>query len=101
MVTEIAQIDVSPGMEREFEAGVGKARAIFGRARGFKALALHRSIEQPQRYRLVIEWETLENHTVDFYGKDDWKAWRALVAHCFAGPPQVEHTVGRKKAGTT
>jgi heme-degrading monooxygenase HmoA len=92
MVTEIAQIDVSPGMESEFEAGVGKARAIFGRARGFKALALHRSIEQPQRYRLVIEWETLENHTVDFYGKDDWKAWRALVAHCFAGPPRVEHT---------
>jgi heme-degrading monooxygenase HmoA len=92
MVTEIAQIDVSPGMESEFEVGVGKARAIFGRARGFKTLALHRSIEQPQRYRLVIEWETLENHTVDFYGKDDWKAWRALVARCFAGPPQVEHT---------
>ena len=40
----------------------------------------------------MIEWETLENHTVDFYGKHDWKAWRALVAHCFAGPPQVEHT---------
>ena len=38
MVTEIAQIDVSPGMESEFEAGVGKARAIFGRACGFKAL---------------------------------------------------------------
>jgi len=36
MVTEIAQIDVSPGMESEFEAGVGKARAIFGRVRGFK-----------------------------------------------------------------
>ena len=86
MVTEIAQIDVAPGTEREFEAGVAKARELFGRARGFKSLALHRSIEKPQRYRLVIEWETLENHTVDFYGKDDWKAWRALVAHCFAGP---------------
>jgi heme-degrading monooxygenase HmoA len=92
MVTEIAQIDVTPGTETEFEAGVAKARELFGRARGFKSLALHRSIEKPQRYRLVIEWETLENHTVDFYGKDDWKAWRALVAHCFAGAPQVEHT---------
>jgi heme-degrading monooxygenase HmoA len=45
MVTEIAQIDVKPGMESEFEAGVGKARAVFGRARGFKSLALHRSID--------------------------------------------------------
>ena len=31
MVTEIAQIDVTPGTEDEFEAGVNKARAIFGR----------------------------------------------------------------------
>ena len=51
MVTEIAQIDITPGMESEFEAGVGKARAVFGRARGFKTLELHRSIEKPGRYR--------------------------------------------------
>jgi hypothetical protein len=31
MVTEIAQIDVAPGTEREFEAGVSKARELFGR----------------------------------------------------------------------
>ena len=92
MITEIAQIDVKPGTEKDFEAAVAKARAAFGRSKGFHGFELHRSIEKPQRYRLVIEWETLENHTVDFYGKDDWKAWRALVAHCFAGPPQVEHT---------
>lgn len=92
MVTEIAQIDITPGMESEFEAGVAKARAVFGRARGFKSLALHRSIEKPQRYRLMIQWETLENHTVDFRGSENWKAWRALVGHCFAGSPEVEHT---------
>ena len=38
-----------------------------------------------------MQWGTLENHTVDFYGSDNWKAWRALVGHCFAGPPEVEH----------
>jgi heme-degrading monooxygenase HmoA len=92
MVTEIAQIDVKPGMEGEFERGVQKARSIFARAKGFRTLALHRSIEKPRRYRLMIQWDTLENHMVDFYGSDDWKAWRALVGHCFAGPPQVEHT---------
>ena len=32
MITEIAQIDVKPGSEREFEAAVAKARAVFGRA---------------------------------------------------------------------
>jgi len=91
MVTEIAQIDIKPGMEREFEQAVEKARPIFGRAKGFRSLGLLRGIEKPQRYRLMIEWETLENHTVDFYGSENWKAWRALVGHCFAGPPEVDH----------
>ena len=87
MITEIAQIDVKPGMEREFEAGVAKAREIVRPcARVSRASRLHRSIEKPQRYRLVIEWETLENHTVDFYGSDDWKAWRALVGALLCGP---------------
>ena len=91
MVTEIAQIDVKPGMEAEFESGVAKAKPLFMRAKGCKGVALNRSIEKPQRYRLVIQWETLENHTVDFRGSEDFKAWRGHVGHCFATPPEVEH----------
>jgi heme-degrading monooxygenase HmoA len=92
MVTEIAQIDVKSGMETEFEQAVEKARPIFGRSKGFRTLALLRSIEKPQRYRLMVQWDTLENHTVDFSGSDNWKAWRALVGHCFDGAPQVDHS---------
>jgi heme-degrading monooxygenase HmoA len=80
------------GSEREFEQGAEKARPIFGQAKGIRRLGLLRGIEKPQRYRLIIEWETLENHTVDFFGSDNWKAWRALVGHCFAGGPQVDRS---------
>ncbi len=92
MVTEIAQIDVKPGMEAEFEAGVAKATPLFKRAKGCTAMRLERSIEMPQRYRLFVAWNTLENHTVDFRGSPDFQEWRSLVGHCFAAPPQVEHT---------
>jgi heme-degrading monooxygenase HmoA len=92
MVLEIAQIDVKPGMEGDFEAGVAKAVAIFRRAKGCKAMELQRSIELPSRYRLLIRWDTLENHTVDFRGSADYQEWRKLVGHCFAEPPAVEHT---------
>ena len=92
MVTEIAQIDVKPGMEAEFESGVQKAKPVFLRAKGCKGVTLHRSIEKPQRYRLLIQWDTLENHTVDFRGSEDFKVWRGHVGHCFATPPEVEHT---------
>jgi heme-degrading monooxygenase HmoA len=91
MILEIAQIDVKPGMEREFEAGVGKAVPIFKRAKGCKSVALQRSVEKPARYRLFVQWDTLENHTVDFRSSADFQEWRKLVGHCFAAPPDVEH----------
>ena len=91
MVTEIAQIDVKPGMEAEFEAGVKKATPLFKRAKGCKSATLQRSVEKPARYRLFLQWETLENHTVDFRGSVDFHEWRKLVGHCFASPPEVEH----------
>ena len=92
MVLEIAQIDVKPGMESEFEAGVKAAAAIFKRAKGCGSMDLQRSIEKPQRYRLFVQWQTVENHTVDFRGSPDFQEWRKLVGHCFAAPPEVEHT---------
>jgi len=92
MILEIAQIAVKRGLESEFEAGVKKAVPIFQRAKGCKGLELQRGIENPSRYRLFVRWETVENHTVDFRGSQDFQAWRALVGHCFDGAPEVEHT---------
>ena len=78
---------------KDFEAAVAKARPLFLRAKGGKGFELHKSIEKPSRYRLMAKWETLENHTVDFRGSEDFTAWRGLVGQYFAAPPEVEHTV--------
>jgi heme-degrading monooxygenase HmoA len=91
MIMEIAQIEVKPGMEAEFEAGVKNAAPLFKRAKGCTGMALQKSHEKPQRYRLFVKWDTLENHTVDFRGSPDFQEWRKLVGHCFASPPEVEH----------
>jgi heme-degrading monooxygenase HmoA len=92
MITEIAQIDVKPGTEKDFEAAVAKAKPLFLRAKGGLGIELHKSIEKPSRYRLMAKWATVENHTVDFRGSEDFAAWRALVGQYFATPPEVEHT---------
>ena len=47
MVLEIAQIDVTPGKEDEFEAGVKKAVPIFKRAKGCTGVELQRSVMVP------------------------------------------------------
>ncbi|PWB66618.1 MAG: antibiotic biosynthesis monooxygenase [Bradyrhizobiaceae bacterium] len=92
MVTEIALIDVKPGMEAEFEAGVKAAAPLFQRAKGCRGMELQRSIEKPARYRLHVQWDTVEDHTVAFRGSADFAEWRKLVGHCFERPPEVEHT---------
>jgi len=91
MITEIAQIDVKPGMETEFETGVKNAAPIFKRAKGCHGMELQRSFEKPARYRLFVTWETVEHHTKDFRESADFQEWRKLVGHCFAAPPEVEH----------
>ena len=97
MIMEIAQIDIRPGMESAFEAGVKAATPLFKRAKGCSAMMLTRSHEMPSRYRLFVRWGTLENHTQDFRGSPDFQEWRRLVGHCFESPPQVEHV--REVAG--
>src|SRR6202050_4611192 len=92
MITEIAQIDVKPGTEKDFEAAVAKARPLFLRAKGGKGFELHKSIEKPSRYRLMAKWDTLENPTVECRGSAVVAAWRGLGGQYFAAPPEVEHT---------
>ncbi len=91
MILEIAQIDVKPGEEAAFEARVKEAVGVFRRATGCLGLDLQRSIEKPSRYRVMLRWRTLENHTVDFRGSPLYQEWRALVGSHFESPPSVEH----------
>ena len=63
-------------MEAEFEAAVKKAAPIFQRAKGCHGMELRRSIEKPSRYRLFVNWETLEDHTVGFRNSPEFQEWR-------------------------
>lgn len=90
MIFEIATITVKAGEEAAFESGVARA-PLFRRAHGCQSLHLERSIEEPDRYRLVVGWATVEDHTIGFRNSHDFATWRALVANSFAAAPAVEH----------
>lgn len=91
MIHEIAEIDVIEGHENAFEAAVAQAAPHFKAARGCRSLALNRSVENPQRYRLVVGWDTVEDHMVYFRESEAFQIWRGLVGPHFAAPPRVEH----------
>lgn len=91
MVLEIADFAVLPGQEDEFAAAYRAAVAFVSRTPGFRTARMTRSIETPTRFVLLVEWDTLEAHTVEFRESGDFTQWRALVGPYFDGPPRVEH----------
>jgi heme-degrading monooxygenase HmoA len=66
VITEQAVLDVRPGEERDFESAFAEAKALIASMPGFESLQLHRCIEQPNRYLLLVEWRRLEDHTEGF-----------------------------------
>lgn len=91
MITEHALLPVVPGQEEEFEAAFGQARHIIAAMPGFLSLSLSRSLESPSTYLLLVEWETLEDHTEGFRGSPEYQQWRALLHRFYEPFPVVEH----------
>jgi heme-degrading monooxygenase HmoA len=92
MFFEIAEIEVKPGAEAAFEAAVAEAVSLFECSKGCRGMELQRTVEKPSKYRLVVKWDTVEDHMVRFRASEEFQEWRKLVGPHFASPPVVEHT---------
>ena len=92
MIHEIAFIDVAPEKHAAFEAAVQRAVAeVLSKAEGFVGFTLTKGVEQENAYTLLIQWETLEDHTVGFREGELFPQWRAIIGEYFAAPPRVDH----------
>lgn len=91
MVLETALIHVTPGRESEFLIALETAKEVLAKAKGWKSIAIKQGIERSSTFMLQIEWETLENHTVDFREGPLFADWRAIIGPFFATAPDVEH----------
>ena len=93
MVLEHAVITVKPGTAEEFERAMVQARSVIAACRGFVSLEVRRGVETPDRYVLLVRWETLEDHMVGFRESDAFVEWRSLIGPYFESPPLVDHWV--------
>lgn len=91
MILEVAVLDVRPGQEAEFEAAFAQASPIIAGMRGYVSHQLQRCLERPSRYILLVNWETLEDHTVGFRQSAGYQEWKRLLHHFYDPFPTVEH----------
>jgi heme-degrading monooxygenase HmoA len=91
MILEIARLQIKPGQCVAFEAAFAKAETIIAGMKGYINHQLQRCLENDHRYVLLVNWQTLEDHTIGFRGSAEYQTWRALLHHFYDPFPTVEH----------
>ncbi len=92
MILEIADIAIASSKQNEFDEAIKRGLdTVVSKAKGFRGYKVNKCVETPERYLLMIYWDTLEDHTVAFRQGPLFADWRAIVGPFFAKPPQVEH----------
>ena len=91
MILEVAILDVIPGQDGEFQQAFVKAAPIISSMKGYVSHQLQRCVEKQNRFILLVNWETLEAHTIGFRGSDEYQKWKRLLHHFYDPFPTVEH----------
>jgi heme-degrading monooxygenase HmoA len=91
MVLEVADIHVRPGCADDFVAAFREVRKVVDTAPGCRSVRMTRGIESPDRFVLLVEWDSVEAHEQNFRATDRFSTWRGAIGQFFAAPPVVEH----------
>jgi heme-degrading monooxygenase HmoA len=90
-ILEVAILDVRPGEADAYEAAFREAQRHLAATPGYVGHELRRRTEAPDRYVLLVWWDSVESHEVGFRGSERYEPWRRLL-HPFYEPfPTVEH----------
>lgn len=90
-ILEAAFLHIQPDQHRAFEADFKQAGQYISSIHGYLRHSLQRCLEVPGKYLLLVEWETLEAHTVGFRQSDVYQRWKELLHHYYEPFPVVEH----------
>jgi heme-degrading monooxygenase HmoA len=91
MILEVAILDVVAGRELQFEVNFAIAQPIISSMKGYKGHQLQRCIEKPNRYILLVNWETIEDHTIGFRESVQYQQWKKLLHEFYEPFPEVQH----------
>jgi len=91
MIQEVAILNIKPNMNREFEANFQQASLIIASMSGYISHSLQKCLEVDHQYLLLVNWQTLEDHTVGFRKSQQYQVWKELLHHFYDPFPTVEH----------
>ena len=93
MVLEVAVLSLKKGFARDFEAAFAEAAFIIARQDGYIWHELKKCVEKNDQYLLLVQWKSLEDHTIGFRESEDYLQWKSLLHHFYEPFPIVEHYI--------
>ena len=91
MILEVANLHIKRGECAAFEAAFAEAVPTISSMHGYVSHQIKRCIEDDHHYVLLVNWQTLEDHTVGFRESAEHPQWRALLHHFYDPMPTVLH----------
>lgn len=91
MVLEVAILELKAGRSEDFEKSFSEASKIIASQKGYISHQIKKCLEQEDKYILLVEWETVEDHEIGFRQSEDYQQWKQLLHHYYEPFPVVEH----------
>ena len=91
MILELAILYIKDELENQFEKDFERAGKYIISIQGYAGHTLQKCMEQKNKYILLVNWETVEAHTVAFRESSQYPEWKKLLHHYYDPFPLVEH----------
>jgi heme-degrading monooxygenase HmoA len=91
MILEVAILQVKAGQEKQFEIDFASAGQYISAVKGYIKHSLRKCLEQRNKYILLVDWESLEDHTIGFRQSAEYLKWKNLLHNYYDPFPTVEH----------
>ncbi len=91
MILEVAILNIKEGFSELFETNFRKAESVISSMKGYISHELKKCIEEDDKYILLVNWETIEDHEIGFRKSEQYQEWKALLHHFYEPFPVVEH----------
>jgi len=91
MILEAVMLNIKKGRSSAFEEAFLLAQEIISSVNGYKSHELQKCLEKEDSYLLLVQWENLEAHTINFRESRQYQEWKELLHHFYEPFPDVYH----------
>jgi quinol monooxygenase YgiN len=90
LVREIAVFRTREGQAEEFVEAYGGVANILNEAEGSRDASLHRGVDDPDSFTLIVEWDSVDAHTA-LTQTPHFESFGEAIGPYLAGRPEVRH----------